>query len=327
MSFAFGQATYFHLADIARFSRVMQKTGKSLHLVVLGQDIHAGHRVLLRTAQQLGVVVAAVELPHVDVVDAGDAGDTTEPGGTTKAVGTVETTTGAADAAPGAQAHETNLGAPSRQLNPELMDVLREAGVDAVVPYTREPGEKDSLWPQGLRTQITPPEGLEDSSALAEALTVHLSLLHAVGPDSIIAGEKDYEFLLRLQQAITDLHLAVKVQGVPTVRMPDGLAMSLRNTEIPVEHREKAVALSAALTAGAHVAERGAQGVLETAQDVLDAAGVQPDYLELRARDFGPAPQEGDARLLVAATFGGVRLIDNVGVPVGIGFRNLDGDN
>ncbi|MDK4240117.1 pantoate--beta-alanine ligase [Corynebacterium pseudodiphtheriticum] len=296
MSFAFGQATHFHLADIARFSRVMQKTGKSLHLVVLGQDIHAGHRMLLRTAQQLGVVVAAVELPHVD-------------------------------AAPGAKAHETNQGAPSRQLTPELMDVLREAGVDAVVPYTREPGEKNSLWPQGLRTQITPPEGLEDSAALAEALTVHLSLLHAVAPDSIIAGEKDYEFLLRLQQAITDLHLAVKVQGVPTVRMPDGLAMSLRNTEIPVEHREKAVALSAALTAGAHVAERGAQVVLETAQDVLAAAGVQPDYLELRARDFGPAPQEGDARLLVAATFGGVRLIDNVGVPVGIGFRNLDGDN
>lgn len=296
MSFAFGQATHLHLADIARFSRVMQKTGKSLHLVVLGQDIHAGHRMLLRTAQQLGVVVAAVELPHVD-------------------------------AAPGAQAHETNQGAPSRQLNPELMDVLREAGVDAVVPYTREPGEKNSLWPQGLRTQITPPEGLEDSAALAEALTVHLSLLHAVAPDSIIAGEKDYEFLLRLQQAITDLHLAVKVQGVPTVRMPDGLAMSLRNIEIPVEHREKAVALSAALTAGAHVAERGAQVVLETAQDVLAAAGVQPDYLELRARDFGPAPQEGDARLLVAATFGGVRLIDNVGVPVGIGFRNLDGDD
>lgn len=296
MSFAFGQATHLHLADIARFSRVMQKTGKSLHLVVLGQDIHAGHRMLLRTAQQLGVVVAAVELPHVD-------------------------------AAPDAQAHETNQGVPSRQLSPELMDVLREAGVDAVVPYTREPGEKNSLWPQGLRTQITPPEGLEDSAALAEALTVHLSLLHAVAPDSIIAGEKDYEFLLRLQQAITDLHLAVKVQGVPTVRMPDGLAMSLRNTEIPVEHREKAVALSAALTAGAHVAERGAQVVLETAQDVLDAAGVQPDYLELRARDFGPAPQEGDARLLVAATFGGVRLIDNVGVPVGIGFRNLDGDN
>ena len=119
--------------------------------------------MLLRTAQQLGVVVAAVELPH------GDAGDTAET--VDVAPGTVETTTGAADAAPGAQAHETNQGAPSQQLNPELMDVLREAGVDAVVPYTREPGEKNSLWPQGLRTQIIPPEGLEDSAALAEALT------------------------------------------------------------------------------------------------------------------------------------------------------------
>lgn len=255
----------------------MRTTGKSLQLVVLGSDIHAGHRVLLRTAKQRGVAVVAVEL-----VD---------------------------------------------ELRPEIMEILREAEVDAVVPYTRTPGHTESLWPQGLRTQITPPDGLEDSAQLAQALTTHLSLLHAVAPEAIIAGEKDYELLLRLQQAITDLHLDVKVQGVPTVRMPDGLAMSLRNTAIPETDREKALALSAALTAGAHVAERGKEAVLSTAADVLKAAGVQPDYVELRARDFGPVPEEGDARLLVAATFGGVHLVDNVGVPVGIGFRNLDGDN
>ena len=277
MSFAFGQATLFHLADIARFSRVMRTTGTSLQLVVLGSDIHAGHRVLLRTAKQRGVAVVAVEVAD--------------------------------------------------ELRPEIKEILREAEVDAVVPYTRTPGHTESLWPQGLRTQITPPDGLEDSAQLAQALTTHLSLLHAVAPETIIAGEKDYELLLRLQQAITDLHLDVKVQGVPTVRMPDGLAMSLRNTAIPETDREKALALSAALTAGAHVAERGKEAVLSTAADVLKAAGVQPDYLELRARDFGPAPEEGDARLLVAATFGGVHLVDNVGVPVGIGFRNLDGDN
>lgn len=277
MSFAFGQATLFHLADIARFSRVMRTTGTSLQLVVLGSDIHAGHRVLLRTAKQRGVAVVAVEVAD--------------------------------------------------ELRPEIMESLREAEVDAVVPYTRTPGHTESLWPQGLRTQITPPDGLEDSAQLAQALTTYLSLLHAVAPETIIAGEKDYELLLRLQQAITDLHLDVKVQGVPTVRMPDGLAMSLRNTAIPETDREKALALSAALTAGAHVAERGKEAVLSTAADVLKAAGVQPDYLELRARDFGPAPEEGDARLLVAATFGGVHLVDNVGVPVGIGFRNLDGDN
>lgn len=279
MSFAFGQATQFDLAEIARFSRVMRTTGKSLHLVVLGQDMHAGHRVLLRTAKQLGVAVAALELP--------DDGT----------------------------------------LAPETLEILRESRVDAVVAYTRKPGQPHSLWPQGLRTQITAPAGLEDPVELAQALTTHLSLVHAVSPETIVAGEKDYEFLLRLQQAVTDLHLPVKVQGVPTVRMPDGLAMSLRNTQIPEEYREPAMALSAALTAGAHVAERGGQAVVDTAAEVLQAAGVQPEYLQLRARDFGPAPEQGDARLLVAASFGGVRLVDNVGVPVGIGFRNLDGEN
>lgn len=310
MSFAFGQATLFHLADIARFSRVMRTTGKSLQLVVLGADIHAGHRVLLRTAKQRGVAVVAVELAD-------------EVGG--HAV--TPQSTAPQHPAPQNPAPQQAVHDKPAELRPEIMEILREAEVDAVVPYTRAPGLTESLWPQGLRTQITPPDGLEDSAELAQALTTHLSLLHAVAPETIIAGEKDYEFLLRLQQAITDLHLDVKIQGVPTVRMPDGLAMSLRNTAIPETDREKALALSAALTAGAHVAERGAEAVLSTAADVLRAAGVQPDYLELRARDFGPAPEEGDARLLVAATFGGVRLVDNVGVPVGIGFRNLDGDN
>lgn len=310
MSFAFGQATLFHLADIARFSRVMRTTGKSLQLVVLGADIHAGHRVLLRTAKQRGVAVVAVELAD-------------EIGG--HAV--TSQSTAPQHPAPQNPAPQQAVHDKPAELRPEIMEILREAEVDAVVLYTRAPGHTESLWPQGLRTQITPPDGLEDSAELAQALTTHLSLLHAVAPETIIAGEKDYELLLRLQQAITDLHLDVKVQGVPTVRMPDGLAMSLRNTAIPETDREKALALSAALTAGAHVAERGAEAVLSTAADVLRAAGVQPDYLELRARDFGPAPEEGDARLLVAATFGGVCLVDNVGVPVGIGFRNLDGDN
>ncbi|WP_455005726.1 pantoate--beta-alanine ligase [Corynebacterium propinquum] len=315
MSFAFGQATLFHLADIARFSRVMRTTGKSLQLVVLGADIHAGHRVLLRTAKQRGVAVVAVELAD-------------EIGGHAVTSQSPEQHNPAPQhPAPQNPAPQQAVHDKPAELRPEIMEILREAEVDAVVPYTRAPGYTESLWPQGLRTQITPPDGLEDSAELAQALTTHLSLLHAVAPETIIAGEKDYELLLRLQQAITDLHLDVKVQGVPTVRMPDGLAMSLRNTAIPETDREKALALSAALTAGAHVAERGADAVLSTAADVLRAAGVQPDYLELRARDFGPAPEEGDARLLVAATFGGVRLVDNVGVPVGIGFRNLDGDN
>ena len=56
---------------------------------------------------------------------------------------------------------------------------------------------------------------------------------------------------------------------------------------------------------------------------VLEAGGVTPDYVEVRDLGFGPAPETGDARLLAAATFGPVRLIDSVGVPVGIGFKNM----
>ena len=82
--------------------------------------------------------------------------------------------------------------------------------------------------------------------------------------------------------------------------------------------------MSAALTAGAYAAESGAEKVLEVTGEVLAAAGVEPEYLELRGRDLGEPPAEGDARLFVAATLGGVRLIDSVGLPLGIGFRNLE---
>ena len=51
---------------------------------------------------------------------------------------------------------------------------------------------------------------------------------------------------------------------------------------------------------------------------------MDPDYVAVRGKDLGPAPEQGDARLLVAATLGGIRLIDNVGLPLGVGFKNWD---
>lgn len=180
-----------------------------------------------------------------------------------------------------------------------------------------------ALWPRGLRTRVTAPaRGLE--ADLSEELTRLIALSGALRPTHVVVGEKDYELAVDFQHAVTDLHLDLQVRSVPTVRTPEGLAMSLRNTRVAPAEREKAQALSAALTAGAFAAEGGKEAVLAASREVLRAAAVEPEYLELRGRDLGSPPAEGDARLLLAARVGGVRLIDNVGLPLGIGFRNLE---
>lgn len=202
----------------------------------------------------------------------------------------------------------------------QVPDEFAAEGVDAVWAYRPE-----AIWPKGERTRVQPKHAeLEDEDRMSFALTGHLTMINVVQPAWVVVGEKDYEMLVNLRHAITDLHLPVEVRGVPTVRMADGLAVSLRNVNVAEDAHDTALALSAALVAGAHAAEFGEEKVLETARGVLDAAGIEPEYLELRGVNLGPAPKEGDARLLVAATVGGVRLTDNVGVPIGIGFKNLE---
>jgi pantoate--beta-alanine ligase len=103
---------------------------------------------------------------------------------------------------------------------------------------------------------------------------------------------------------------------VPTVREPDGLALSSRNAYLSPDERQRALALSRALFAGrAAAAAGGALGVIAAATEVLAAApGVVVDYLELRDPELGEIPEHGPARLLVAARVGRTRLIDNVAV-------------
>ncbi|GAB3945859.1 pantoate--beta-alanine ligase [Corynebacterium tapiri] len=183
--------------------------------------------------------------------------------------------------------------------------------------------QDSDLWPSGRRVRLAAQTAFED---VDDELTRIIALIGALGPSEVVVGEKDWELAWAVQRAVRDLHLPTAVKSVPTVRMPNGLAISLRNTQVAEDCREQASALSAALVAGAHVAEQGREAVVRVARDVLAAAGIEPEYLELTARDMGPAPETGDGRLLVAAEIGGVRLIDNVGVPIGIGFRNLDGE-
>ncbi|WP_291314040.1 pantoate--beta-alanine ligase [Corynebacterium sp. UBA2622] len=195
----------------------------------------------------------------------------------------------------------------------EVLDVFAREKVDVVFHGQLGAGARVS----------TPMNHLEDAGEVSAQVAGVLAAVNATHATDVVLGEKDFEVLVALQRAVSALRVEVRLHSVPTVRTADGLAMSLRNGDVAEEHREAALALPAALTAGAHVAERGAGAVLETARGVLAAAGVEPAYLELRDLAFGPAPREGDARLLGAVDLGGVRLTDNVGVPVGIGFANL----
>ncbi len=168
---------------------------------------------------------------------------------------------------------------------------------------------------------VDPLEPADDTSREVARIIAAINATHAT---DVVLGEKDFEVLVATQYAVSGLRMEVKLHSVPTVRTPDGLAVSLRNALVAVDKREAVLALSAALTAGAHAAEHGAQTVLDTARGVLSAAGLEPVYLELRDLAMRPAPAEGDARLMGALDVGGVRLIDNVGLPLGIGFKHIE---
>ncbi len=151
-------------------------------------------------------------------------------------------------------------------------------------------------------------------------LTVVAKLLHLTRPDVVLFGEKDAQQLALIRLMVRDLDFPVEVVGVPTVREPDGLALSSRNAYLSPDERDAALALSRALHAGKAAAPQGFQAILDAANAVLDAEPrLRRDYLALVDPDtLEPLTRSHEAALLaVAAWSGSTRLIDNVTIPVG----------
>jgi len=148
--------------------------------------------------------------------------------------------------------------------------------------------------------------------------TVVSKLLGMAEPDRAYFGQKDAQQARVVRALVADLNIGTQIVTVPTVREPDGLAMSSRNRRLNSRDRERAVAVSAGLlTAQAAVAagERDAAAILRAAADVLAGRGIEPEYLALvDAESFTPVHTLGSAPaiLAVAADLGGTRLIDNV---------------
>jgi pantoate--beta-alanine ligase len=158
-------------------------------------------------------------------------------------------------------------------------------------------------------------EGASRPGHFTGVLTVVTKLLGLVRPDVAVFGEKDYQQLALIRRTVADLELGVRIAGAPTVRDPDGLALSSRNRYLSPAQRQRALALSRALRRGAEEGPSGAGAVLKAATEEL--RGIDVDYLALRGVDLGPAPTTGPARLLVAARVGTTRLIDNLPLTLG----------
>ncbi|MER7439292.1 pantoate--beta-alanine ligase [Micromonospora avicenniae] len=198
------------------------------------------------------------------------------------------------------------------------LEVCRRAGADVVFAPSRE-----EIYPGGEpRVRVDPGslgaelEGQSRPGFFHGVLTVVLKLFQLTRPDLAFFGEKDYQQLTLIRRMVRDLDVPVQVLGVPTVREPDGLALSSRNRYLSEPERAAALSLSGALRAGAEAAEQGRDAgvVLSAAHQAFGAGtpGAQLDYLVLTDPDLEPGPVDGPARLLIAAWVGSTRLIDNM---------------
>jgi pantoate--beta-alanine ligase len=189
------------------------------------------------------------------------------------------------------------------------VDVLFAPPVEEVYPA----GFATSVHVDGLSEVL---EGAERGAGhFAGVCTVVAKLLNIVGPDVAYFGQKDAQQVAVVSRMIRDLDIPVRLEALPTVREPDGLALSSRNRRLNASDRARALALSGALTAAQEAVEAGerdAERVREIARAHL--ACVDPEYLAIVDPDsFAPLTRiDGRALVAVAAHVGPVRLIDNV---------------
>jgi pantoate--beta-alanine ligase len=201
------------------------------------------------------------------------------------------------------------------------LKALRAEKIDAVWAPAVE-----AMYPDGFATRLAPEgpakAGLEDEYRphfFGGVATVVAKLFTQVSPDFAFFGQKDYQQLRIVTQIAKDFDLPVKVIGVPTVREPDGLALSSRNVYLSSAERAVAPMLYKVLKGCASRIKSGEKidRVLNVGRIEVDLAGFSLDYLEARhALTLAPVAslKEGPVRLLIAARLGKTRLIDNIAV-------------
>jgi pantoate--beta-alanine ligase len=198
--------------------------------------------------------------------------------------------------------------------------MAEELGVDVLFAPSVE-----EIYPDGFDTSVEV-GGLTDTlegdpkhrgrEHFRGVTTVVTKLFNMAQPDRAYFGQKDAQQALVIRRLVRDLDIPVEIRVCPTVREESGLAMSSRNGYLSAEELERAAAISKALRAAEEAVRAGeldAARVLAAARAELDAAGIEPEYLELRsAEDLSPVERvNGSTLLAVAARVGRARLIDN----------------
>jgi pantoate--beta-alanine ligase len=177
------------------------------------------------------------------------------------------------------------------------LEIAEAEGVDVVFAPAA-----DQLYPPGFATWVDPGETGAEGAArpghFRGVATVCLKLFDVVRPERAYFGQKDAQQLAVIRRLVRDLNVPVEIRAVPTVRDPDGLALSSRNTRLTDEERQQALGLPRALAAAV-----GNPDPVAAARNSLN--GLEPEYVEVL--------DLGDAKVLAAAIrVGSTRLIDNV---------------
>lgn len=274
--------------ELRAIVRQWRMAGESIAFVPTMGDLHAGHLALVCEARRRAArVVASIFVNPLQFNDAADF-----------------------------NAYPRH---PERDAG-----TLAEAGVDLLFsPRARE------IYPHGMEagTRIEVPVlserlcGAFRPGHFTGVATVVAILFNLVRPDLAVFGEKDYQQLLIVRRLSEDLRLGIEVIGMPTVREPDGLAMSSRNRYLDAEERRIAPAIFRMLSGVRDEVLAGARDYLaleKRGMEQLVAIGLRPEYVALRrAQDLQmPGPEDRRLRVLAAAWLGSARLIDNIAVDI-----------
>lgn len=273
--------------DMSVTAQAIRRAGKTIGFVPTMGSLHDGHLSLIRTAhRQTKVVVVSI---FVNPLQFGPQED-----------------------------FERYPRDPKRDLN-----LAKAAGCDVV--FTPDASQ---MYPADFRTSVQVEElgerfeGASRPGHFRGVATVVAKLFQLVQPAVAYVGQKDYQQAVLIQRMVKDLNLPVQVRLVPTVREPDGLAMSSRNALLTVQERRDAPVLYRALVAAKEqirAGERDPQRLLDEMRRLISlGSSARIDYLAVvNAKTLEPLEQvRGHVAVLGALRLGATRLIDNLLVDV-----------